>query len=327
MLARVANSLYWTGRYIERSENLARYIKVQYFSTFDAPITQQKDVILRSILYMSAAEGREALLADEQKVLTEVAFNSKNGNSIFSNVKAARENARSVRYAISSELWEIINSYYHYVKSYDIDYYKTRGLYDFTTNVSQYCSIIRSYAHTTLLHDEVWAFFKLGIYLERAVQTLRILSSKNIDIQLLTSNGKDVPLTAYQWAITLRIFETFDMYRKLYKGNIKAEHVLNFLLSNTTLSRSLAFSLDRVSQFLSHLTAAISSDSKLLFQAEKLASSFKFLEYEEIQTNLQEFLSTSLNKIYALNDLIEQQYFKIESVDAPSQTQSQGSLQ
>ena len=325
MLARVANSLYWAGRYIERSEHLARYLKVQYFSTFDAPMIQQKEVILQSILYMASnvitneetnsqqqhqQQQQSTHSFSEQDILVTVGFDLENSTSILSSVQYARENARNVRYTLSSELWEAINAFYHYTKEYPVEFYKTRGLYDFTTNVIQHSYVVRSYADSTLLHDNVWAFFKLGIYLERAVQILRILNSKVTDIHALTGNGKDDPLTAYQWTTTLKTLEGFDMHRKVYRGNIKQENEVSFLLTHSTFPRSVAFTLGKVNFILSRLTFALNPKSQLNFQSEKLETNFKFLEYKEVEEDLQAFLGASMEKIYNLNDLIEQEYFE-----------------
>lgn len=323
MLARVANSLYWAGRYIERSEHLARYLKVQYFSIFDAPMSQQKEVILRSILHMApdakpitqqqtqsqdSSVQQQQQETSEQEILINVAFNRNNPNSILYSVQTARENARSVRYVLSSELWESINRYYHYIKGYDVDFYKTRGLYDFTTNATQHCAIIQSYADSTLIHDDIWAFIKLGIYLERTFQILRILNNKIIDIQLLTKGKKD-PLTTYQWTTTLKTLEAFDMYRRRYKGEVKEEQVIQFLLSHSSLPRSAAFTLNRMNYYLSKLTFAVNPHSQLQFQANKLESQFKFFEYEDQPTDIQGFLMEGMQKLARLNTLIEQEYF------------------
>jgi len=313
MLARVASSLYWAGRYIERSEHLARYLSVQYFSTFDAPVTQQKEVILTSILQMAVAEkmlkkGTTETL-QEQDILVEVAFNPENPNSIFSNVQSARENARGVRSVLSTELWEAINRYYHYVKNYSVDFYKTRGLYDFTSNAAQHCSIIHSYVDSTLLHDDGWAFLQLGIHLERAAQVIRILNNKLLDIKVLAIPEESEPLTAYQWTTTLKILESYDMYRRLYGGSIQQKNVLHFLLTHGSLSRSLTFTLNQIQILLRKFTFAADTDANIVFQASKLANSFKFLEYEDIEEDIQGFLVTSLNKIYNLNNLIEKEYF------------------
>ena len=134
MLARVADSLYCTGRYIERSEHLARYLKVQYFTILDAPMSQNKDFVFKSILNMYGIKFDPNSEVDEQEVLFEVGLSPSNNVSILSTIAAARENARTFRYLISTELWEVINQYYLFAKEYDPTFFTTSGLYDFSVN-------------------------------------------------------------------------------------------------------------------------------------------------------------------------------------------------
>ncbi|MEO0895806.1 MAG: alpha-E domain-containing protein [Bacteroidota bacterium] len=310
MLARVANSLYWTGRYIERSEHLARYLRVQYFSILDAPMSQNKDFILKSILTMYGMEFDSQEAVEEQKVLVEVGMDPDNPNSLFSTVRAARENARPVRYTVSSELWEVINQYYLFVKEYSVDFYKTRGLYDFSLQATKHCSIIRSYLNHTLLHDDIWVFIELGIHLERAAQIIRILSSKMTDINVVTENGSNIPLQRYQWTITLKVLEAFDMYKRTYRKAQKQSTVLEFLLTNSMFPRSIAYNLLYIKDLLSRLTFASEVKEPLFFKAGKLSSHFQYLEIKEIEGDVFQFLHDSLMDIYSLHELIEQKYFQ-----------------
>lgn len=313
MLARVANSLYWTGRYIERSEHLARYLKVQYFSTLDAPMTQNKDFVLKSILNMYGIGVEVDELVDEQEVLVEVGLNAKNPASLISTVFAARENARSIRYTISAELWEVINQYYHFMKDYSPDFYKTRGLYDFTVGAAKHCSIIRSYLDHTLIHDDIWVFINVGIYLERAAQIVRIFRSKLHDIDVLSEDGNNQPLRRYQWTITLKVLEAFDMHRRTYRKPQMETSVYEFLLSNPAFPRSVAFNLGKINELLSYLSFSAPPKDPLFFKAGKLASHFRYLEAREIKNDLQGFLEEALEEIYALHSLIDQKYFQLSA--------------
>lgn len=308
MLARVANSLYWTGRYTERSEHLARYLRVQYFSILDAPMSQNKDFILKSILTMYGIDFDEDQPVDEQEVLMEVGFIKDNGASILSTVTAARENARSLRYIISTELWEVINQYFHYVKDYDVDFFRTRGLYDFTLNLAKHCAIIRSYIDHTIIHDDIWIFINLGIHLERAAQIIRILNSKLHDIAVLTENGANMPLKQYQWTTTLKVLESFDMHRREYRKPQNQRSTFEFLVTHRGFPRSVAYNLNQVNDLLTKLSFATKSKSNLHFKAGKLASFFYYLEYDEVEKSLPEFFQHSLDKIYSLHDQIEKEY-------------------
>ncbi|MGB3775785.1 MAG: alpha-E domain-containing protein, partial [Leeuwenhoekiella sp.] len=156
MLARVANNLFWMGRYIERSEHVARYLNVNYFSSLDAPNEQShsRQHVLRSMLFMAddaVANGEEL---NEETVLFDIALNTEKEYSIINAVKIARENANSARDLISTELYESINKFYHYVLNYDVAYFKKKGLYDFTVNVAEFTAVLRGKIRGTLLHDK-----------------------------------------------------------------------------------------------------------------------------------------------------------------------------
>ncbi|MEM9258095.1 MAG: alpha-E domain-containing protein [Bacteroidota bacterium] len=167
MLARIANSLYWTGRYVERSEHLARYLRVQYFSMQDAPMSQSREFTLHSILNMYGVEPTEGEMLDEQAILKKVGMDYDNPHSIRSTIRLARENARSLRHMISSELWESVNAFYVYSNSRNPEIFATQGLYEFTNEVDHNCAIIRSRIDDTLLQNDTWVLIKLGVHLER----------------------------------------------------------------------------------------------------------------------------------------------------------------
>ena len=308
MLSRVASSLYWLGRYVERSEHLARFLRVQYFSILDTPMSQNKEFVLRSILGMYGIENEEDTL-DEKQILLQVGLDIKESASVISAVSMARENARSVRHVLSTELWEVINQYYHFVKEYNQEYYQTRGLYDFTSQLAKHCSIIRSYLDHTLIHDEIWLFVELGIYLERASQIVRILSNKLDDIEILGEKGDNTPLMRYQWTITLKVMEAFDMHRRVYRKPLNQRSVMEFLVSNPRFPRSIAYNLNRVHSLITQLNQMTKSGDEALFRSGKLSSRLQYLEYPEVKDNLSHFLSDALDKIYQLHELINKTYF------------------
>jgi uncharacterized alpha-E superfamily protein len=237
-------------------------------------------------------------------------MNMDNPNSLLSTVFAARENARSVRYIISTELWEVINQYYLFVKEYSEDFYKTRGLYDFTGQAAKHCAIARSYVDHTLIHDDIWTFIELGTHIERAAQILRILRSKLHDIAVVTENGANIPLRRYQWTITLKVLEAFDMHRRTYRKPQTQHTVFEFLLSNPNFPRSIAYNLLRIHELLGNLSFSAEAKELLFFKAGKLSSHFRYLEVEDIMDDIQGFLDQSLSEIYSLHKLIEAKYFQ-----------------
>lgn len=240
MLARVANNLFWMGRYIERSEHVARYLNVNYFSSLDAPneLSQSRQFMLRSMLYMvGEPENNEKEVLKEEKVLFNIGLDSDNPNSIINNIKAARENANSARDLISTELYESINKFYHFILNYDHQFFVQKGLYDYTVNVAENTAILRGKIRGTLLHDEVYAIIMLGINIERATQIIRIINAKYHDAQKATGSYGDLVSNSFEWTTLLKCAESYDMMRRFYQKPPTSITTLEFLVLNADCPR------------------------------------------------------------------------------------------
>ena len=329
MLARIASTLYWTGRYIERSEHLSRYLRVQYFSMLDAPMSQSKDFILKSILNMYGSEWDEDEELNETEVLQRVGMDYSVPTSIRSTVKMARENAGSIRHVISTELWEAINTFYVNSHGADPEDFAVRGLYDYTFEVSRQCAIIRSRIHDTLLHDQAWVFMKLGIHLERVAQVIRIINAKLHDADVISNSGgssENKVLKLYQQTILLKVVEGFDMHRRAYQRRQTRRTTLEFLLGNTQFSRSITYNMDRVVGLLTRLHGKEDVRDSVQFRAGKLYAYFRYLDYDAISDDPIEALDAALSEVYSLHDDIARTYFSlVEAVPSGSQTQTQSS--
>ena len=326
MLARIASTLYWTGRYIERSEHLARYLRVQYFSMLDAPMSQSKQFILKSILNMYGSDFDEAAELVEADVLQKVGMDYEVPTSIRSTVKMARENASSLRHVISTELWEAINSFYLYSDRTDSEDFAVRGLYDYTFEVGRQCAIIRSRIHDTLLHDQAWVFVKLGIHLERVAQVIRIMNSKLHDADVISDSGgpnENKVLKLYQQTILLKVVEGFDMHRRAYQRRQTRRTTLEFLIGHPHFSRSITYNLERVVGLLANLNGGEDVREPVQYRAGKLYAYFRYLDYDAISDNPIEALSTALTEVYTLHDEIERKYFNPVSTQIATQSQSQ----
>ncbi|MGB3800258.1 MAG: alpha-E domain-containing protein [Lewinella sp.] len=326
MLARIASTLYWTGRYIERSEHLARYLRVQYFSMLDAPMSQSKHFILQSILNMYGTPFEEEGELVETDVLQKVGMDYDMRTSIRSTVKMARENAGSVRHVISTELWEAINSFYLYSDRIDSEDFAVRGLYDYTFEVGRQCAIIRSRIHDTLLHDQSWVFVKLGIHLERVAQVIRIVNSKLNDADVISDSGgpnENKVLKLYQQTILLKVVEGFDMHRRAYQRRQTRRTTLEFLIGHPEFSRSITYNMERVVGLLARLHGREDVREPVQYRAGKLYSYFRYLDYDAISDNPIEALNTALAEVYSLHDDIERTYFNVVSTPTSTQSQSQ----
>ena len=329
MLARVANNLFWMGRYIERSEHVARYLCVNYFSSLDAPndFSQSRQFVLQSLLFMvgDPHTGNEPL--HEPDVLYDIGLNTEKEYSIITCVKLARENANSARDLISTELYETINKFYHFVLNYSVEDYKKKKLYDFTTNIIEYTAILKAKIRTTLLQDEVYSIIKLGVNLERAMQVIRIINAKYNDIlaikmqqntqmqesagqfqqQLRKEHTTDVSL---EWSTLLKCVESYDMMRRFHKKAPDNLNTLDFLILNTNCPRSVVNSLAEVANHIQVLSNEknISKNSSI-FLVNKIFSEYKYKYIEEIEVDFRTFIEDILKKLVAISTKMEEEYF------------------
>lgn len=309
MLSRVADNLFWLGRYLERSEHLARYLNVQYFSSIDVPYPQQRERAIVSIMDMVGMQpGLDHFL--EEEVLVAVALDETNPVSILSSTFYGRENARSIRDSVSTELWESMNNYYLFVSGYPVDVYKTRGLYDFTSNVFNHCSIVRGKIQNTLMQDVGWCFIQMGMHLESAIQVVRILLSKIKDIETFKDYKLGNSMELQQWNILLDCLEAKDMCRKQYNALPNRLNTLEFLILNPEFPRSVTYHLTHAHDLLKKISQNKQfSKASMEFKVGKVISHLQYLEVEEVDENLIPFLDDTLQKIHLICDIIIDEYF------------------
>lgn len=314
MLARVANNLYWMGRYIERSEHVARFMHVNYFSSLDAPneLSQDRQFVLRSMKYMigDPVKDDDAVLKEEE-VLYNMGLNPDIHNSIISNVQWARENANSARDLISTELYEAINKFYHYVLNYDVETFVKRGLYDFCVNVTEMTAILRAKIRSTLLHDEVYAIIMMGVNLERATQIIRIINTKYYDALLAGANHGELSVAnSFEWITLLKCAESYDMMRRFYKRTPNCACTLEFLILNPDCPRSVMNSLNQVTTHINVLDPSkYPTKDSTAFLVEKVRADLKFKYIEEIEENISVFLENKLNSMLQIAEKMENEFF------------------
>ncbi len=309
MLSRVANNLYWMGRYIERAEHFARYSKEIYFSSLDAPILKAYDrnFVLESMLYMTGIFDMKEIV--EKDVLFKIGLDTKNPNSIISNITLARENARGARSAISTDLWEAINTYYHLVNNYPVSTYISTGFYSFTQIILDQTSIVRGKISGTLLHDDEWAIILLGMYIERVIQVIRIINSKLHDIYKIEKSGHSVTEMSFEWTTMLRCAEAFDMNRKFYSSVPNKEQVMEFLMLNPHCPRSISHSLIGIKKYLDKISSNEVYNSKTInFKIGKLCAQYKYLSFDEFKDDIYGLLNSTQDQIMDISSELEKKY-------------------
>lgn len=315
MLARVANNLFWMGRYIERSEHIARYLNVNYFSSLDAPneISQSREFVLRSMLFVAEEdELKETKELVEKDVLYNIGLNPEKDFSIFNAIKRAQQNASGARDLISTELYESINTLNRIVKNYPADVFVKKGLFDFTTMVAKEVTLLRTKIRSTLLHDEVYAIIMLGIYIERANQVIRIINSKYNDALIEKVTLGESVGQSYEWTTLLKCVESYDMMRRHYRKVPTSYSVLEFLILNPNCPRSIMNSLNNIKHYIKFLAGnERPHPNSAAFLICKLAAEYEFKTIEDFQDDLKTFIETLVDDLFLVGEKMDKDYFSL----------------
>ncbi len=312
MLSRVADSLFWLGRYTERAENYARFIDVNFNLSIDLPAgmkEQWKPLI--------AASGDKDLYDEHfdnyerENAIFFLAFDKRNQNCIATSVERARENARQIRENLSKETWEVLNDlHYFVVAAYKNESWKKDDA-SFFREIKYKLQLLQGIAYDTSPRTQAWFFTKLGQYLERADKTSRILDVK---YHVLLPSVEEVgsPLDFLHWNALLKSVSAFNAYKKLY-GKVDPSNIVEYLVLNPHFPRSIMFCLASAESCLHEI-----SDSKRGFsnKAEKfignLRSDLEFADISDIfDSGLHEYLDLLQTRINEISSCINDQYFKI----------------
>jgi uncharacterized alpha-E superfamily protein len=305
MLSRVADSIYWMSRYVERAENVARFIDVNLQLMLDGPSGEgQQWAPLVSTTGDHEEFTKRWGTATAENVINFLTFDAENPNSILSCVRGARENARTIREIISSEMWLQLNKFYLTVTAAAAN--KIGALsnpHDFFTEVKNANHLFNGITAATMTHGEPWHFFHMGGMLERADKTSRILDVKYF-ILLRSAQDVGTPFDDIQWAAVLRSASAFEMYRKKL-GRISPRGVVEFLLLDREFPRAVHSSLLAARDSLHKISGTAlgtfrSAPEKLLGQ---LCSDLSYASVDEIVNGgLHEYLDdlqTRMNQVGA----------------------------
>ncbi len=305
MLSRVADSIYWMSRYIERAENVARFVDVNLQLMLDAPAgaDQQWAPLVATTGDHDEFKKRHGL-ATQQNVIQFLAFDPENSNSILSCLRAARENARTVREIISSEMWLQLNKFYLMVNAAAASGEGMATPHEFFNAVKDASHLFNGITAATMTHGEAWHFGPmLGRMLERADKTSRILDVKYF-ILLRSAEDVGTPFDDIQWAAVLRSASAFEMYRKRH-GRLTPRRVAEFLLLNREFPRAVQYCLITSRDALHAISGTPLGTfhhppEKLLGQ---LCSELSFTSVDEIvNSGLHEYLDelqTKMNQVAA----------------------------
>jgi len=305
MLCRTANELYWMARHIERAENTARLLDVTYRTSLlpyqmqDAGLGWADPWAVPLITSGLATAYYERFSGvSTESVLRYMILDSANPSSIFCCLRAARESARSVRGAITSEMYEDLNGAWIDMRTYDYDRIESGGFSDFLDWVKMRSHLFRGVTFGTMLRDEAYHFIRLGTHIERADNTARILDTKyHILLPSVTDVGGAVDY--YQWQSLLTCVSGFESYRKIYSDVITPHRVAELLVLRDDMPRSLHSCMNFIYETLDLLCDQHSAE--LSRQAGELHARLHYGRLDEMMDfGLHEYLVDFLERIAGL---------------------------
>jgi len=317
MLSRTASNLYWMSRYIERAENTARILDVTYrlslLAAEDPDLVNQEwfaPLNITGSLYPFS--GRHSTVSAEE-VMHLLAVDDDNPTSICSCIRKARESARAVRGAITSEMWEIINGSWLETAALD-EKIMLRGPSPWFDWVKERSHLFRGVTFGTMRRDDAYDFTRLGTHIERADSTARILDVK---YHVLLPSVRDVggAVDYYQWSAVLRSLSAFESYRKVYKDAITPMRVAELMILRDDIPRSLAFCMGEAYTTLTKVRNGDSAET--LRRAGEIRSGLQFGRIADIfKEGLHEYLTRFLSRNSELGTHIEASFFGKASVAA-----------
>lgn len=315
MLSRVADSCFWTSRYLERAESSARILDVNIQLMLDLEDATGATTSQQWLPILATLEDQEIFhkvykAPTSDAVMEFITFEKANPNSILSCVSFARENARTVREQISSEMWEQLNGLYLYFQSpaarasfheSPIGFYRTlvNSLHSF-----------QGITDATMTHGEGWQFLQAGKYIERADSTSRVLDFK---YHVLLPSGEQVGgnVDITQWMAVLRSCSAMEAYLKLFQGCVSSWEVAEFLVLHDSFPRSIRFCVDALDQALHSISGC--ERSHFSNEAERLSgmlrSSLNFTTVRSMfQLGLHQYLDQTQIRIAEVSRALTDTY-------------------
>jgi uncharacterized alpha-E superfamily protein len=313
MLSRVANSIYWLNRYVERAENIARFVDVNLNLLLDSPlgVAQQWEPLILTTGDLPLFQERYGK-ATAENVIRFLAFDQAYANSIIACLYAARENARSVREIISSEMWEHLNAVYFMVK--EAGQAEPSDLSAFFHEIKMASHLFVGITNATMTHNEAWNFGQIGRLLERADKTTRILDVKYF---ILLPSVKDVGTTLdqLQWMALLKSASAYEMYRKRGSHRLTPDDIAAFLVLDREFPRSIRFCILQAEQSLHQITGTPPGTwSNAVERAMgRLRSDLDYTSLDEMmQIGLHEFLDQLQRRMNDVGEKISHTFFILD---------------
>ena len=285
MLSRVADSLYWMSRYLERAEHTARLVDVNLTQMLDQTPEAAGQRWERLVAGLQVEMPKERT-GDAYRIAQAITFEPDNASSIVACIATARENARQVREQISTEMWEQLNRLYLRVRQSSMDAVWSAEPHEFFHAVKEGSHLFQGLTDATMSHGEGWQFIQIGRSIERAQSTAAALDVNFQALQAAQATMTDES-DYLEWVALLKSFSAFEAYCQVYTADVQQTKIAEFVLLNEEFPRSVRFAADTVEAALQAISRT--TGSRGAARAERLAgrlrAALSFAQVEEIMAD------------------------------------------
>ena len=307
MLSRHAEHLFWAGRYVERAADTARMLDVTYHGLLGSPPveTRQGWLDLLAVLQVERRYIESHQVVDARRVSEFLVLGPDNASALVPCVNRARENARSVRDLVSTELWESINTFYLELQARDLRRDLDQQPYELYGLVRRRCQEVIGTASETMPHDDGWRFFMLGSMLERAEMTCRLL---NVRFRPFTDGADE--LGFHPASQVLRSASASEAFRRAHPAAMTLQNVVEFLLMSEDFPRSVLYCLRAAEQALLELDAP-GRLSRALRVLGRRRADLEFTDVTELLSgDVHAFLDEVQHDVRQAGELVAIQFFR-----------------
>ncbi len=307
MLSRLAENLFWTGRLSERADSTARLLDVTYHGLLESPPLEMEPVWeeVLEVLYSLDDYMERPGSMDAASVMEYLTADSSNPTSLVATIEKARDNARSVREIIPSEMWESLNTFYLELRTRKLEKELREQPWDLFQFVQWRIRTFVGVGSETMLRDDGWRFFTLGRMLERVAFTCRLL---NVRYNQLASSA--LPRSFHNWVGVLKSLSAFEAFRKSYRGSLDPTDVVDFVILSQSFPRSVLFCLQKGEAQMKHLgrNGEMTGPGRLI---GRLRSDIEYRDVQDLfSEGLHVFLNRILEGVLMVSDAVAHDFFR-----------------
>lgn len=308
MLSRVADSLYWMARYMERTDGVIRMLKVNHHSSQDDMEDFTWKPVLKIFSNMPDADIA-SIERNGREVLHYMVLNRDNQNSVLNMVTHARENARAVQDNITIEVWQSLNEFYHFIRNARLERsMRTDDPLTVLDSLVRHGMLYYGVADSTMFRGEGLRFMSIGKYLERAIQSADILNIRFNDL----SYDLEKPTDVTYWKYLLLSVSGYELYLKRYRSGFEGRNVVDQVLFNVDFPRSVLYSLNQLHRYFGRMKEEQNSEgySRVDFIIGKVKSKVQYADVQSVsKAGLHNYLKEITYDFHEIGHVLNQSYF------------------